>query len=535
MKNTEQLEAGSTPSTPDESITTAEGKKHFGRNTVSSLVFFAFSAATSLLIVPYVIRHLGIANYGMITLANSFIQITQVLTIAIVGTVTRFVIVHSARGDDEAARGYFSTQFTALLVLSALIVPLAISIALVAPAFINIPPGQKTNTQTLIVLCYAAFALNLFISPLQVAQYIKQRFDIRNTIEIMNQAARYGTWILMFGAAGPALWQIGLGYVMGSALAVTCTWFVLLKLTPKLKPQIGHFDKSKFTEMVSMGAWVTVNQVGTMLYLSVDSLIINKTLGPASAGCYGTVMGLFLMLRVLSGLMSGMMMPLALSFYARNDWPGLIRTSAKAVRFMSLGMALPLGVACGFAVPFVEWWLGPKPEYAGLWLLIWLLLAPQVWNSAMEPLFGISTAANKVVIPGVAAIAGGVVKLVLAIVFVKYAAMGIAGVALANLISFSLKNVVFTPLYSGHILRSSSKPFYKAIAPSTLVFGAVALTSWYLTQLCSLTSFPAILAAGALLIFVFALLVYQLVLNNDDRLFLAQVAPWAKKKGVVDQ
>jgi len=184
---------------------------------------------------------------------------------------------------------------------------------------------------------------------------------------------------------------------------------------------------------------------------------------------------------------------------------------------------------CGFAVPFIKWWLGSKPEYAGLWLLVWLLLAPQVWNSAMEPLFGINTAANKVAVPGIAAIVGGLIKLTLAIVFLKYTKMGVAGVALANLISFALKNVVFTPIYAGHVIKSSSLPFYKAIIPSTFAFAVIAGSSWWLAQLVDLSNLPKIVIAGVLLMAVFGLLTYLIALNADDRRFLAQVAPWAKK------
>ncbi|MGI6295133.1 MAG: lipopolysaccharide biosynthesis protein [Armatimonadota bacterium] len=529
MDSTEQLEDKSTDSGKENVITTTEGKKHFARNTASSLIFFAFNAITSLMMVPYLIHRIGIENYGMVTLANSFISMTQVFTIVIVGTVTRFVMLYAAKGENETARRYFSTQFTAIVVMCAIILPVAGVLSYLTPRFVKIPPGQTINTQWLFFLCYLAFIPNLFVSPLQVAQFIKQRFDIRNMLEIVNQVFRYGTWIVMFAVMTPALWQVGLGYVIGSTVVIFSTWLVFMKLTPYLKPTLGVFDKGKFFEMVRMGGWVTVNQVGSMLYLSVDAIVINRLMGPASVGKYGTILGLFSMLRGMSSLMSGMMMPLTISYYARNDIPGLMRNSAKAVKFMSLGMAVPLGLACGFIVPFISWWLGPK--YAYLWIVAWLLLAPQVWNSSMEPLFAINNAANKVALPGVVAVAGGLVKLGLAIVLIKYTSLGLVGAALANLIAFGLKNVVFTPIYAAHILKSSSASFYKATIPSVFVFAVVAAISWQVTQMISLKTLPTIAGVGLALLAVFALLTYRFAMNEDDRRFFRQVAPWSKKKG----
>ncbi|NLN76474.1 MAG: oligosaccharide flippase family protein [Armatimonadetes bacterium] len=527
MDSTERLDDKSADSESENVITTSEGKKHFARNTASSIVFFAFNAVTSLLMVPYLIHRIGIENYGMVALANSFISRTQVFTIVSVGTVTRFVMLYAARGENETARRYFSTQFTAIVAMCAIILPVAGVLSYLTPKFVKIPPGQTLNTQWLFFLCYLAFIPTLFVSPLQVAQFIKQRFDIRNMLDILNQVFRYGTWIVMFAVMTPAMWHVGLGYVAGSTVVVFATWLVFIKLTPHLRPKLGVFDKVKFFEMIRMGGWVTVNQVGSMLYLSVDAIVINRLMNPASVGKYGTILGLFVMLRTMSGLMSGMMMPITISYYARNDWAGLIRNSAKAVKFMSLGMSVPIGLACGFIVPFIVWWLGP--EFTSLRLVAWLLLAPQVWNSSMEPLFAINNAANKVAIPGVVAVLGGLIKLSLAIVLVKYTSLGLVGVALANLIAFGLKNIVFTPIYAAHILKSSSLPFYRATIPSVFIFALVAGVSWWVTQVISLNTFPKIAGVGLGLLAIFALFVYRFAMNNDDRRFLAQVAPWKKK------
>ena len=72
-------------------VNTADSKKHFARNTLAALLFYAFNTITSIWMVPYQISHLGISNYGMVSLANNFGNYMQLFTIALVGIIARFV------------------------------------------------------------------------------------------------------------------------------------------------------------------------------------------------------------------------------------------------------------------------------------------------------------------------------------------------------------------------------------------------------------------------------------------------------------
>lgn len=508
-------------------VSTQDAKKHFARNTLANLLFFFFNAGTALYMVPFQIDHLGVARYGMVGVANAFVSYLQVLTVALVGPTFRFVTVSLAKGDRGDAKSYLNTHLVASLYFVAILLPVSALLSYFTPDLLRIPPGQEANTRALFFLVYISFMLALAGAPFQVPTYVKQRFDIRNYLDITNQVFRYSAWIMLFAVTAPQLWHIGLGYVLGAGIALVGTIAVVRKMIPELCPRLKGFDRSKFIEMAKMGKWVGLDQLGTMLYWSTDMIVINLMLGPASAGRYSTIWLFALMLRAVVSMMANMVSPTTIAAYARQEWDSALTNLARAVKFMSLGLAIPLGVFSGLAVPFLTWWLGPS--FAPLYVLVWLMISHQVINSAIEPVGAIALAANKVTAPCIATIVGGVLKVALSIALIKCTSWGVVAVAVAGLITFTLRNLVFSPIYAGKVLSKSSWQIYLALVPGAVVFAVIAAATLWLTHTFDLATFPRLAGAGLALVAVGATAVYFLALNDRDRRFLSEVAPWSKR------
>lgn len=519
MASTTKIQSEQHSNNDNGSISSA--KTHLARNTLSNVIFFLFNVVTSLYMLPYQIRHLGIGNYGIIFLAIQFVSYTQILSMAIVGAISRFVVLHASKGDNEEARSYLTTQVIAITWLAALLIPAAMLISFLTPRFLNLPSGQAANTQILFFIMYLAFLTSLFTSVFQVSLFVRQRFDLKNLIEIINQIFRYSTWILLFAILTPRIWHIGVGTFAGALVALVASLIVFNKLTPELRPSLKGFDKGKFLEMVKTGAWMTVAQLGWILYIAMDTLIINKILGPTSAGNFATIAGIQTMLRTLSSTMLVLVVPPAVACFARQDWDGLMRGSARALKFTSLSYAILFGIICGLSVPFLTCWLGPK--FAPLSLLTWLMLSHLVLNNAADPLFFINYAMNRVAVPGIATVIGGVIKVGLAITLVKFTSLGLYGIPVADIFCLGMKNLVFAPIYTGKVVGRSPLPLYKALFPSVFIFAATSATALKLTHIFKLTSFFDLLCVGAPVAIVFALITYFIALTDDDRTFFKQV------------
>lgn len=501
----------------------SDSKRFFARNTTSQVACFVFNAITSICMVPYVIHNLGMASYGMVTLANQVVNWTQPAATAIIGPLGRFTMLHMAKGENDKARSYFGTQFTAITYAFALLLPIAVLVSYFAPALFAVPHGLEVATRWIFFLTFLGFLLWLFTLTFQVSTYVTQRFYIKNLIEITNQTLRYGTWIVLFAIAVPALWQIGVGYVIGAFAAAAINVIVFRKLTPHLWSKKREFDGARFREVVTLGSWVALGQVGSILYFSCDAAIINRTLGLESVGHFGVVAGLAMMARTVSGNLAGFIGPPVVTQFAQQNLQGITRIVARSIKFVSLMFAITLGVACGVSEPFLQRWIGP--EFGWLSVLMWIMLSHLVFNLGMDSAASVPNAMNRYAPLSIAIVCGGVLKVALAVVFIRFTSWGLVGIAIADVISHTAKNLVFLPFYSGKLLKTSSWSFYRALMPAAVVFPATALSSFWVANRFHLSGYPSLFVAGMSLMLVFSVLAFLTVLNTDDKRFLWEVSP----------
>ncbi len=88
-------------------IDTSRGR--FRVNVLSNLGYFVFNAGIQLWFTPYLIRNLGVATYGLVPLATNITNYMAILTVALSGSVGRFLTIDLARGDLATANRTFNT------------------------------------------------------------------------------------------------------------------------------------------------------------------------------------------------------------------------------------------------------------------------------------------------------------------------------------------------------------------------------------------------------------------------------------------
>lgn len=522
MQETEQLqnavvdsEIGLNP------VSTEESKKRLARNTAANGIFLIFNVVTSVFMVPYQIRHLGIANYGMVTLAVSFTSYVQLATVAVTGATGRFVVFHMARNEIKQARSYVTTQFIFTIWMAIALLPVAALVAFMSPGFINIPHGQESNTQWLFFLVLLSALFPILASSSRSSLLVKQRFDISSLLEILSQTFRYSTWILMFTLFLPAIWHIGLGLAIGAAVCLIGGWIAFAKLTPELSPGLRGFETRKLTDMLSMGVWMVVTILSMILYFSIDPLIINKTLGPASVGKYGTLLGLTIMLRTLSIQLTAVLAPIAIACYARQDIEGMNRHLIRSIKFICLTLAVPLAVICGFSSPILMQWLGP--EFRPLSVLMWLMFAHLVVNLGVEPILAGLIAANKLAVPAIITAVFGVFRVGLAILLIKYTNWGVYGVALGGLITFTISRSIALPIYAARVLKTPSSRLFTAMMGPALLFAITSVVTLWISRVLEIGTLPQLAGYGFVIFALATLMAYLVVLNKDDKRFVGDL------------
>lgn len=495
-------------------------------NLVSSVMFFLINLIIGLWFVPYLIHNLSVEGYGLIPLASQLTSYAQLLTIAVNGAVARYLTIAIQQGNEEESNRIFNTAFFALSILLFSMIPLIVIFILYIPQILDIPPYFIRDAQWLFAAIMAAFIVNTWTSNFAVSPYALNRLDLRNYIDIAPLFIRIVIIVASFMILGPALYQVGLGYLGGTlfGLGLSVLWWK--KLTPNL-----HIDRHKFSlvnlkELIGTGGWLVINQIGTLLFLSIDLIVVNKLFGATAGGEYAAIMQWSSLLRSIAGTLAGVMTPLILIYYAQNQKEQLIGLSKTAVKFMGLSLALPIGLVGGLAAPLITIWLGR--EFSHLAPLLLLMVSHLIINLAVLPLFSINVATNSVKIPGIVTIIMGLGNLGLALVLPMAFGWGYYGVAAAGAIVLTCKNAIFTPWYATRVLNIRASTFNKAILPG--VFWGVVITGicYFVSTVVVLSTWSSLIVTGSIISVVYALCLWFINLTREEKTFLLSFIPGYK-------
>lgn len=489
-------------------------------NIVSNVVYYLFSILINIWFTPYLIRHLGISAFGIVPLATTVVSYLSVLTLVLNAAVGRFITVSLEKGNIDDARGYFNTSLVASLSFVAVTLPVCTWLALHPAWFFSIPRGLESQAQLLFICTVAMFMLTVVSAPFDVATFCRNRFDIRNVLAIMASLLRVLLVVAFFKWLPAAVWQVGVGLAAASALSLGGSIWAWRRLTPELGVDLRSFSSEAFAKLRGTGSWIALNQIGTLLLLSIDLLVVNRMLGPEAGGRYASVMQWSSLLRGLGTTIAGVLAPTVIYYYARNEIDQMIAFARQAVKFLGLFLALPVGLVSGLAKPLLLVWLGPG--YVSLAPLMLVMTVHLCLNLGYLPLHNIAVATNHVRVPGIVQIVIGVVNLALAIVLAGPMGWGMYGVAAAGGIVLVFRNILFTPYYGALILKRRPLIFMKELFPIIFMGAVVTLISWFAAENINLASWSRLIAYSSVFSIVYIGIV-ALTLNSSDRHVIARM------------
>jgi membrane protein EpsK len=478
--------------------------------------------------VPFLVRHLGPAAYGLIPLTSVITSYMALITIGLESAVGRFQTLALTREDHDNANLIFNVALWGNVGLCVLLLGPAVIAITHAEHLIRIPPGYERATRWLFAGTVAAFLLNQLKTPFTVSFFCRNRLDLQNAVNAGETLTRVGLVALLFALFTPRVEYVGAAILAGTVVALVGTIWSWKALTPTLFISWRQFDWGMLKNLCRTGGWVIVSQLGVMLYLNIDLLVANRLFGAEQSGRYAAVLQLPFLIRSLSLAVAGVFAPTMFHIYARDDIAGLVIYLRRSIKFLGLVIALPIGLTCGFAEPLLRLWLGPS--FSNLAPLLVIMSIHLCINLAMYPLYPVPLAVNRVRTPGIVTLAVGIANLTLALLFAIKLRWGLYGIAAAGAVTLTLRHLLFTPLYSAHILNQPWTTFYRgltAFVPATL--GTAALCRLILL-VRPISNLFELAVAGIVISLAFAFSVY-LSLSPAERAELNQTL--ARKKSCV--
>lgn len=496
--------------------------KQVPKNLLANVIYFIINVAIGIFLVPFFIDSLGVASYALVPLATSLTGYVNIVVQSLNTSVSRYLTIDLQRNEFKKANITFNTALFGTLGIILLMLPFVVLISYYSPSFFKIPTNQENAARILFLGVISSFLLRAWGSNFGVSLFAYNRLDLQNLVNAVNILVQVGLIVILFKLYSPSLVYIGLAYLIGAVAAIFLTIIFSRRVNPNLKINIKDFRRSKVNEITEMGGWVIINEIGSLLFLQIDLIVVNRLFGTVAGGEYSVVLTWSMMLRTVAGMLVGVLTPVIITYYAKEKTNELINVSKSTVKFTGLAMALPIGYICGFAPQLLTLWVGP--EFVKLSPLMILMLSHLVINLPVMPLFAINVAYNKVKLPGIVTLFMGIGNLLLAVMIPYITGWNYYGVALAGAIMLTLKNAFFTPWNASKVLGISTT-FVKSMLPGVFSTAAIAVVSHIIANYFQISGLISLLICGIVLTTFYLLIVWEFGLDLLERQTIESLIP----------
>src|SRR5579859_264378 len=248
----------------------------FALNLVTNVGKLGVTMVVGVWYVPFLVRRLGPAVYGLIPLTSMVTSYMTLITFGIDAAVARSLTMALERDDHLDANRIFNVALWGNLALASLLVVPAIAAIANVGHILRIPPGYETPARWLFAGTVAAFLLNQIRTPFGVSSFCRNRLDLQNLVVVAETLTRVGLVVFCFLVFAPRIEYVGAAILAGTIVSTLGMIWLWKTLTPSLRIRLGEFDWAMLRTLSGTGVWVIVSQLGVILYMNIDLLVANR-------------------------------------------------------------------------------------------------------------------------------------------------------------------------------------------------------------------------------------------------------------------
>ena len=502
--------------------TTTQFKKQLPRNALIKVLSFVSALVVGIWLVPYLVRQMGTAAYGLVPLAGLLTQYVGIISNCLAQSVTRFLTVELRKGGGRPNDIFNSALalFTGLAIIQA---PLFVLAIVYMQKIFSIPADLLSDATILLSCSAVSYLFTLIGGVFEVSTFSQNRIDISEGINLTRIIARIILIVAAFSLLGPALRYIGYIDLVLTVLIFCARVYYWRKLTPELHLSLSDIDLKRIRPIFVMSGWVFINYLGALFYLRTDIWIANKFISAEAAGQYAALLQWNTLIYSTAGTLGLLTGPMILIYYSRGEMVQVRHLACLSVKLLSGLLAIPVALIAVFSPQLLRIWLGAEFEH--LWPILAIMVSHLFINAGVSPVFQLQMATNHVKVPALVTFGMGGVNAALSLVVVTIFDGGLMGIAIVGAVILTLKNALFSPWYAARITHAPPSSFFRPQIAGLLVAGFVTALGLLAQQLWQPISFAG-LALQCIVIVILSLgFFWLLALGQDERKHLLDLMP----------
>ena len=433
-------------------------KKQIAKNITSNFLNLTISIAIGLILTPVLVKKLGVSVYGLIPIALFLTFYMGVIAQSLTASVNRFLIEKFISNEIQQASEIFSTSFTLIVFYVSILSALLLLPILHIGYFLNIPTGYQSDAINLFLAVLFSFAIAMLSSSISVSMYAKNRIDLMQIGNIVRNISKVSAIFIFLEMGFVSLTFIGISIILSEVFYLLYAIIIWRILTPELEIKLKFFKKNRAKEITAFSGWVFFDQIGTILFLKTDLILVNMLMGSKANGEYSVATQFSDLLRSMAGLVASSLGPVMVIMYEKQQLKQLADITIAFVKFLSLTLAVPIIILCVYSKEILDLWLGA--DFVKLAPLMTLMVLPLIINLGTLPILSINIAVKKIKIPAVVNIILALSGIFLSLIIYYKTSLGYYSIAIAYTLTLTIKNALFIPWYAAAIMNKPRYTFF---------------------------------------------------------------------------
>jgi O-antigen/teichoic acid export membrane protein len=484
------------------------------RNTLGQYLTTAISVLTGLGLVPFIVGHIGLANFGLWALVNGLFGTMGLLDAGLAPTLTKKSAELMAHDDQDKLSHTASGILTLYIGAGAIAFMILCVLAVFAGKLFHVPAESIDTFRLILMIVGVQLAVSFPLSTWNGITAGLQDYHVSSAITLAINLLKFLATVILLKLGFGLLSLIWLGLAMSCLGGIAYVVWIRHRLPALcLRPSLRYLNQ--IGELGRFSGSMFIWGVAGRIVLESDRIIIGFFMPMTAVGVYEIGLRICNYSKnVLYPVFT--FLPAAADLSARNETERLQGLYLIGTKYFGLLYAFVASGLLLFGRQFIHLWMGPGFETSAL--VLFILLAGNIYQS--------QNVVAHVLLPGMGRLrvftwimaAYPVLNLTLSVIFIRL--WGLVGVALATTATYFLAETVFFFFISRIFDLKLSRVIWSCHVPVLAILTPAVVVSLQFKAMVAEQSWSSLIGGAALfsVCFAAALLTYGLFGAERDRI-----------------
>jgi O-antigen/teichoic acid export membrane protein len=488
--------------------------KQIKRGAILSYVYIAIQIISGLIYTPWMVKQIGMADYGLFALATSLITFVS-LDFGLGTAITRYLSKYKAEGNKEAEEKFLGVAFKIFMILACIIfLVLFVMFFFIENIYAQLSPLEISKLRVVYVVFGLFTVVSFPFMPFKGILTSNERFGFLKCLDILKVLL---ITALMIAALllGYGLYSLVLVNAFAGILKILIEYIYIKKRTDT-SVDFKNTDKAMYKGLLVFSVWTTATVVAQRFILNITPTILGMFSGSVQIAIFSVGMKMEMYTYLLSNALGGLLLPkvsrLTLSNNDNKEEFNKLNVKVGRIQLFIVGIVFAGFLSMG--KEFMLLWMGKG--FIDSYYVTLLLIAPTIVTLTLPVANNALLALNKHKYIAVSSTITAIISVTLSMILSKY--YGAIGAAISIFIgNFFGKliylNVIYHKIAKVNMFRFFKECQFKMIIP----FFTTLLSGYALQHIYPVESMILFILKSIMLAIIYLLLSWFFYFNKYEK------------------